>query len=137
MSGSMSGEKRRDLCRYTRSVNLDGGPGPLAGPVSVAGDRYGPSMWCSLTMSFAFPLRPRPLPPKCPLERRSRQVGGAPSDGRVRQPDPMINRSQFLVLGFFVGVWIALVAILTFAPEIYVQMLNPPHSARTAVEIDS
>lgn len=45
----------------------------------------------------------------------------------------MINRSQFLVLGFFVGVWIVLVTILTLAPEIYVQMLNPPQDARMAV----
>jgi len=47
----------------------------------------------------------------------------------------VINRSQVLVLGFFVGVWIALVAILTFAPGIYVQALNPPPGMTTAVEI--
>jgi len=59
----------------------------------------------------------------------------APSGRRVRQPDPVINRSQVLVLGFFVGIWIALVAILTFTPDIYVQVLNPPPDSRTAVEI--
>jgi hypothetical protein len=59
----------------------------------------------------------------------------APSGRRIRQPDPVINRSQVLVLGFFVGIWIALVAILTFTPDIYVQVLNPPPDSRTAVEI--
>jgi hypothetical protein len=47
----------------------------------------------------------------------------------------MVNRSQVLVLGFFVGVWIALVAILAFAPEIYMQTLNPPPDFRSVVEI--
>ena len=47
----------------------------------------------------------------------------------------MLNRSQVLVLGFFVGVWIALVAILAFASAIYDQVLNPSPGGRTAVEI--
>jgi hypothetical protein len=46
----------------------------------------------------------------------------------------VINRSQVLVLGFFVGVWVAVVAILALAPDIYFQGLNPPASARRAVE---
>ena len=47
----------------------------------------------------------------------------------------MVNRSQVLVLGFFVGVWIALIAILTFAPEIYAQALNPPRGLRAVAGI--
>jgi hypothetical protein len=47
----------------------------------------------------------------------------------------VVNRSQFLVLGFFVGVWIALVAILAFAPGIYMQTLNPPPDLRSVVEV--
>jgi hypothetical protein len=47
----------------------------------------------------------------------------------------VITRRQVLVVGFFVGVWIALVAILTFAPGIYAQALNPPPGTTTAVEI--
>jgi hypothetical protein len=47
----------------------------------------------------------------------------------------VVNRSQVLVLGFFGGVWIALVAILAFAPGIYIQRLNPPPDLTRVVEI--
>ncbi len=36
----------------------------------------------------------------------------------------MVNRTQALVLGFFVAAWIGLVAILLAAPEVYDQVLN-------------
>jgi hypothetical protein len=36
----------------------------------------------------------------------------------------VLNRTQLLVLGFFVLVWIALVAILIFSPDIYTQTLR-------------
>ena len=43
-----------------------------------------------------------------------------------------LNRTQLLVLGFFVLVWIALVAILAFSPDIYAQTLRlAPGDMRT------
>jgi hypothetical protein len=36
----------------------------------------------------------------------------------------ILNRTQLLVLGFFVVVWIALVAILAFSPDVYAQALR-------------
>ena len=41
-----------------------------------------------------------------------------------------LNRTQLLVLGFFVLAWVALIAILSAAPEVYEQLLRPPGSER-------
>jgi hypothetical protein len=38
----------------------------------------------------------------------------------------MVNRTQGVVLGFFVLVWVSLVVILVVAPEVYDQALRPP-----------
>src|SRR6266849_5144316 len=38
--------------------------------------------------------------------------------------ETILNRTQLLVLGFFVVVWIALVAILVLSPDVYAQMLR-------------
>ena len=46
-----------------------------------------------------------------------------------------LNRTQGLVLGFFVLVWIGLVAILVAAPEIYHQALRLPASERRLSEL--
>ena len=40
------------------------------------------------------------------------------------------------MLGFFVGVILALVGILTFAPDIYGGVLHPPAQAATSLEIE-
>ncbi len=40
------------------------------------------------------------------------------------QAGTILNRTQLLVLGFFVLVWIALVAILAFSPDVYAQTLR-------------
>jgi hypothetical protein len=45
-----------------------------------------------------------------------------------------LNRTQFLVLGFFVLVWIALVAILVFSPGVYMQALGRLGGDSRAVE---
>jgi hypothetical protein len=37
-----------------------------------------------------------------------------------------LNRTQQLVLGFFVSAWVALIAILAAAPEVYEQLLHLP-----------
>jgi hypothetical protein len=37
-----------------------------------------------------------------------------------------LNRTQQLVLGFFVLAWVALIAILAAAPEVYEQLLHLP-----------
>ena len=45
----------------------------------------------------------------------------------------MVNRTQALVLGFFVLVWTGLVAIFAAAPEVYEQALRlPPGGDRSA-----
>lgn len=36
----------------------------------------------------------------------------------------MVNRTQGLVLGFFLVVWVSLLAILVVAPEVYDQALR-------------
>lgn len=41
-----------------------------------------------------------------------------------------LNRTQQLVLGFFVFAWVALVVILVAAPEVYEQALRLPGSER-------
>ena len=46
-----------------------------------------------------------------------------------------LNRTQGLVLGFFVLAWIGLVAILVAAPEIYHQALRLPASKRCLPEL--
>jgi hypothetical protein len=43
------------------------------------------------------------------------------SFGRARR---ILNRTQLLALGFFVVVWIALVAILALSPDLYAQTLR-------------
>jgi fucose 4-O-acetylase-like acetyltransferase len=47
----------------------------------------------------------------------------------------VINRSQGLVLAFFVFVVVALVAILIYAPDVYGSTLRPLGQASVAVEI--
>src|ERR671912_2941268 len=37
-----------------------------------------------------------------------------------------LNRTQQLVLGFYVSAWVALIAILAAAPEVYEQLLRLP-----------
>ena len=37
-----------------------------------------------------------------------------------------VNRTQALVLGFFLVVWVSLLAILMVAPEVYDQALSLP-----------
>jgi len=44
----------------------------------------------------------------------------------------IINRTQALVLGFFVLAWLSLVVILATAPEIYDLVLQLPEGARPA-----
>ena len=41
-----------------------------------------------------------------------------------------LNRTQQLVLGFFVFAWVALIVILATAPEVYEQLLRLPGSER-------
>jgi len=41
-----------------------------------------------------------------------------------------LNRTQLLVLGFFIFAWVALVVILVAAPEVYEQLLRLPGSER-------
>src|SRR5215203_1260916 len=41
-----------------------------------------------------------------------------------------LNRTQRLVLGFFVFAWVALIMILAAAPEVYEQLLRLPGSER-------
>ena len=43
---------------------------------------------------------------------------------------PSLNRTQQLVLGFFVFAWIALVVILVVAPEVYEEALQLPAGER-------
>ncbi len=44
----------------------------------------------------------------------------------------MVNRTQALVLSFFVLVWMSLIVIFAVAPEVYEQALRlPPGSARS------
>ena len=46
-----------------------------------------------------------------------------------------VNRTQLLVLGFFVFVWIALIAVLTFSPDVYTQNLRLAPGDRRPVEL--
>jgi hypothetical protein len=47
-------------------------------------------------------------------------------------PGTILNRTQLLVLGFLVLVWIALVVILVFSPDVYAQSLRrAPGDMRT------
>lgn len=43
----------------------------------------------------------------------------------------MLNRTQGLVLGFFALVWVGLVVIVAFAPEVYDRTLNVPNGDRS------
>src|SRR6266571_1971574 len=43
----------------------------------------------------------------------------------------MVNRTQGLVLGFFVFVWVGLVVIVALAPEVYDRTLKVPQGDRT------
>jgi hypothetical protein len=45
-----------------------------------------------------------------------------------------LNRTQVLVVGFFVLVWIALIAILVLSPEVYMQTLRQVGGDRRAIE---
>ena len=44
----------------------------------------------------------------------------------------MVNRTQALVLGFFLVVWVSLLAILMVAPEVYDQALRLPGAGGAA-----
>jgi hypothetical protein len=46
----------------------------------------------------------------------------------------VLNRTQLLVIGFFVSVWIALVAILILAPRVYAQTLRQVGGDDRAIE---
>jgi hypothetical protein len=46
----------------------------------------------------------------------------------------VLNRTQLLVIGFFVSVWIALVAILLLAPQVYAQTLPQVAGDNRAIE---
>jgi hypothetical protein len=46
----------------------------------------------------------------------------------------ILNRTQLLVVGFFVLVWIALVAILVLFPEVYTQTLHKIGGESLAIE---
>jgi hypothetical protein len=46
----------------------------------------------------------------------------------------ILNRTQLLVVGFFVLVWIALGAILVFSPEVYTQTLHKVGGKSLAIE---
>lgn len=46
----------------------------------------------------------------------------------------VLNRTQLLVIGFFVSVWIALVAILLLAPQVYEQTLPQVAGDNRAIE---
>jgi hypothetical protein len=46
----------------------------------------------------------------------------------------ILNRTQLLVVGFFVLVWIALVAILVLSPEVYTQTLRKVGGDSLAIE---
>jgi hypothetical protein len=45
-----------------------------------------------------------------------------------------LNRTQLLVIGFFVSVWIALAAILALAPQAYAQTLRQVGGDNRAIE---
>ena len=47
----------------------------------------------------------------------------------------ILNRTQLLVLGFLVLVWIALVAILAFSPDVYAQTLRVAPGDIRVVEV--
>jgi hypothetical protein len=49
----------------------------------------------------------------------------------------VLNRTQLLVIGFFVSVWIALVAILLLAPQVYAQTLRQVAGDNRAIEASS
>jgi len=52
--------------------------------------------------------------------------------GHRALPGTILNRTQLLVLGFFVLVWIALVLILVLSPDVYEQSLRlAPSDMRT------
>jgi hypothetical protein len=46
----------------------------------------------------------------------------------------ILNRTQLLVVSFFVLVWIGLVAILVLSPEVYAQALRKVGGATLAIE---
>lgn len=46
----------------------------------------------------------------------------------------ILNRTQLLVVGFLLLVWIALVAILVLSPEVYTQTLRKVGGASLAIE---
>ena len=47
----------------------------------------------------------------------------------------ILNRTQLLVLGFFVVVWIALVAILILSPDVYAQTLHLARGGSETIEV--
>ncbi len=47
----------------------------------------------------------------------------------------ILNRTQLLVLGFFVVIWIALLAILVLSPDVYAQALRLAPGDIRAIEI--
>ena len=47
----------------------------------------------------------------------------------------VINRTQALVLGFFVLAWVALITILVVAPEVYDRALRQAPGSQPAAEI--
>jgi hypothetical protein len=47
----------------------------------------------------------------------------------------LLNRTQLLLLGFFGLIWIALVAIFVFSPEVYTSTLQPVPGDIVAIEV--
>jgi hypothetical protein len=47
----------------------------------------------------------------------------------------MVNRTQAVVLGFFLLAWVSLLVILASAPEVYDQALRLPHGDRRPLEL--
>ncbi len=67
----------------------------------------------------------------------SRRVGDVPTIRRKSfwlSFSTILNRTQLLVVGFFVVVWIALVAILVLSPEVYTETLRKVSGKSLAIE---
>jgi hypothetical protein len=74
--------------------------------------------------------------------RDSHRVRRAPNgldemgDGRFRQSDQVwVNRTQALVLGFFLAAWLTLIGILVVAPDVFSTALTLPAGGTGAAEV--
>jgi hypothetical protein len=55
----------------------------------------------------------------------------------LRRATPILNRTQLLVIGFFVLIWIALAAILVLSSQVYAQTLRQVGGNNRAIEASS